>query len=311
MRADAKRNRSRILAEAAAVFAEKGASASTEEVAARAGVAIGTVFRHFPTKRDLLQAIVKDLLESLTEEAATLAADGDPATSLFDFFRHMVAQAAAKKTVADLLAADTGVQLEVSGPVLTLSTAVRTLLSRAQHSGAVDPAVRLDEVMALLTATCQGALACRLVPRPPGTYPHHRLRRPTRPGLASALLSRSRRGDVVDRDLLGPGPPHAFGPPFPQRGQCGVERDAVLGQGVLDLRWHLAVHLTMHEPVFFHLAQMLNQHLLADAWQTAPELGEPADAVMVQFPEDQRLPLAGDHVHRRVDAADVGPSSSC
>lgn len=158
MRADAKRNRSRILAEAAAVFAEKGASASTEEVAARAGVAIGTVFRHFPTKRDLLQAIVKDLLESLTEEAATLAADGDPATSLFDFFRHMVAQAAAKKTVADLLAADTGVQLEVSGPVLTLSTAVRTLLSRAQHSGAVDPAVRLDEVMALLTATCQGAL---------------------------------------------------------------------------------------------------------------------------------------------------------
>ncbi|MFB9830697.1 helix-turn-helix domain-containing protein [Actinoallomurus acaciae] len=50
LRADARRNRARILAVAEAVFAEKGPSASTEEVAERAGVAIGTVFRHFPTK---------------------------------------------------------------------------------------------------------------------------------------------------------------------------------------------------------------------------------------------------------------------
>ncbi|MEO3814294.1 TetR/AcrR family transcriptional regulator [Sphaerisporangium sp. B11E5] len=158
LRADARRNRARILAVAAAVFAEKGASASTEEVAARAGVAIGTVFRHFPTKKDLLQAIVKDLLERLTEEAGALAADGDPATSLFVFFRRMVEQAAAKKTVADLLAAGTGAELEVTGPVLTLGSAVGTLLARAQECGAVRPEIRLDEVLALLTATCQGAL---------------------------------------------------------------------------------------------------------------------------------------------------------
>ncbi|MFC6084468.1 TetR/AcrR family transcriptional regulator [Sphaerisporangium aureirubrum] len=158
LRADARRNRARILAAAEAVFAEKGARASTEEVAARAGVAIGTVFRHFPTKKDLLQAIVKDLLERLTGEIGALAADGDPATSLFVFFGGMVRQAAAKKTVADLLAADTGVELEVTGPVLTLRSAVETLLLRAQECGAVRPEIRLDEVLALLTATCQGAL---------------------------------------------------------------------------------------------------------------------------------------------------------
>ncbi|MEV0721086.1 helix-turn-helix domain-containing protein [Asanoa sp. NPDC050611] len=60
MRADAARNRARILAAAEAVFAERGAAASTEDVASRAGVAIGTVFRHFPTKDDLLRAVLKD-----------------------------------------------------------------------------------------------------------------------------------------------------------------------------------------------------------------------------------------------------------
>jgi len=61
MRADAQRNRTRILAAAEEVFADGGPGASTEEVARRAGVAIGTVFRHFPTKADLLSALMKRL----------------------------------------------------------------------------------------------------------------------------------------------------------------------------------------------------------------------------------------------------------
>jgi len=61
-RADAVRNRAKILEVAARVFAEQGAAASTEQVAAEAGVAIGTIFRHFPTKADLLAAIMKDTL---------------------------------------------------------------------------------------------------------------------------------------------------------------------------------------------------------------------------------------------------------
>lgn len=157
MRADARRNRVRILAAAGEVFAEQGASASTEEVARRAGVAIGTVFRHFPTKDDLLRAILKDLLERLSEQVAMLGTDGDPARALFEFFTGMVAQAAAKKTVIDLLA-ETGTDVRVAEAAEVLRDGIGTLLIRAQRVGAIRADVQIAEVMALLISTCQGAL---------------------------------------------------------------------------------------------------------------------------------------------------------
>jgi AcrR family transcriptional regulator len=157
LRADARRNRARILDAAEEVFSEKGASASTEEVASRAGVAIGTVFRHFPTKDDLLAAIVKELMLRLTDEVTSLITDGDPATALFTFFSRMVEQAAAKKTVVDLLS-QTGVDIRVAKPIHALRQAVDELLVHAQQAGAVRADVHLSEVMALLTSTCQGAL---------------------------------------------------------------------------------------------------------------------------------------------------------
>ena len=157
LRADARRNRVRILEAAEQVFSEQGASASTEEVARRAGVAIGTVFRHFPAKDDLLRAIMKALLQRLTDEVGSLAADGDPSTALFTFFTRMVEQAAAKKTVVDLLA-QAGVDVQAAEPVQALTQGVAGLLARAQQAGAVRGDVRIAEVMALLTSTCQGAL---------------------------------------------------------------------------------------------------------------------------------------------------------
>jgi AcrR family transcriptional regulator len=157
LRADARRNRARILAAASEVFAEQGASASTEEVARRAGVAIGTVFRHFPTKDDLLRAILKDLLRRLAEEVTALAAEGDPATVLFEFFTSMVGQAASKKTVIDLLA-EAGTDVRVAESAGFLRDGIGGLLVRAQEAGAVRLDVGVDEVMALLTSTCQGAL---------------------------------------------------------------------------------------------------------------------------------------------------------
>ncbi|MDN3354499.1 TetR/AcrR family transcriptional regulator [Actinomadura sp. DC4] len=157
LRADARRNRVRILTAAEAVFAEKGPSASTEEVAERAGVAIGTVFRHFPTKQALLQAIMKELLSRLTEEADALTAEGPAGDALFTFFSGLVAQAAHKKTVVELLA-ETGIDLQLADAVHRLREKVAELLERSQDAGTVRPDVRLDEVMALLTSTCQGAL---------------------------------------------------------------------------------------------------------------------------------------------------------
>jgi len=157
LRADARRNRARILAAAGEVFAERGASAATEEVARRAGVAIGTVFRHFPTKDDLLRALMKDLLERLTEQVGRLAADGDPATALFDFFASLVEQAAARKSVVELLAT-AGTDVQVTAAVQSLRDGIARLLTRAQQAGAVRADVQAGEVMALLTSTGQGAL---------------------------------------------------------------------------------------------------------------------------------------------------------
>jgi AcrR family transcriptional regulator len=157
LRADARRNRAAILAAAEAVFAQRGTSASTEEVAAQAGVAVGTVFRHFPTKDALLRAMMKDLLARLAAEAQALISDGDPATALFTFFAHVVEQAAARKTVADLLASE-GTVLQAGGALAALRQEVDTLLRAAQQAGTVRREVGTAEVMALLAATSDAAL---------------------------------------------------------------------------------------------------------------------------------------------------------
>jgi AcrR family transcriptional regulator len=150
VRADAERNRARILAAAEEVFAEQGASASTDEVASRAGVAIGTVFRHFPTKDDLLRAIMKNLLARLVDEVDTLA-DADDGTGFYRFFADLVAEAAAKRAVVELLGFSVG---SLDG----FTDAVARLLASAQAAGTVRADVDVAATMALLTSTVQGAL---------------------------------------------------------------------------------------------------------------------------------------------------------
>ena len=103
------------------------------------------MFRHFPTKQALLQAIMKELLGRLAGQAAELAANGDPATGLFAFFTDLVGQAAEKRTVVELLA-EGGIDVSIAGSVQALRDGVGQLLSRAQEAGAVRDDVRLDTV---------------------------------------------------------------------------------------------------------------------------------------------------------------------
>ncbi len=157
LRSDARGNRARILAAAREVFADKGPTASTEEIATRAGLAVGTIFRHFPTKHALLQAIMKDLRLELAQDAETLAEDEDPADALFAFFTRLVGQAASTKTVVELLA-ETGLDVDMTASLQVLRDAIGQLLVSAQQAGGIRANVQIDEVMALLAATCQGAL---------------------------------------------------------------------------------------------------------------------------------------------------------
>ncbi|GAA4395781.1 TetR/AcrR family transcriptional regulator [Actinomadura verrucosospora] len=158
LRADALRNRAKVLAAAEEVFAVQGTSASTEEVARKAGVGIGTVFRHFPTKESLLEAVLVALLERLAAEARDLRAAADPGAAFFGFFTRVVSQAAAKQAVTEALA-EAGVDAREAtgraGP--DLKAALGVLLGRAQETGAVRADVGPGEVMALLAGMSYAA----------------------------------------------------------------------------------------------------------------------------------------------------------
>jgi AcrR family transcriptional regulator len=148
LRADARRNRARLLEVADQVFVEQGVGASTEEVARAAGVGIGTVFRHFPTKQALLAAVLAARLERLAAEAEALAAEPDPGAALDRLIRLVVGNAPAKNAYADALGGDIpGLTGEVGG---RLRAALAALLERAQAAGAVRAELRPADLKALL-----------------------------------------------------------------------------------------------------------------------------------------------------------------
>ncbi|GII63665.1 TetR family transcriptional regulator [Sphaerisporangium krabiense] len=158
LRADARRNRARVLRAADAVFAAKGAGASTEEVAREAGVGIGTVFRHFPTKEALLTAVLVDRLRRLADEAEALADAEDPGGAFFGFFARVVEQGRTKTTFIDLLRqAGADVRAETAAYGARVTAAVAGLLVRAQRAGAVREDAGVAEVLALMAGSARAA----------------------------------------------------------------------------------------------------------------------------------------------------------
>lgn len=151
MRADARRNRARLLEVAEAVFEDKGTSVSTEEIAKAAGVGIGTVFRHFPTKESLLEAVYIGLLRQLADEAAALATAEDPGAALFGFFTRVVDRSAAKNALHEALAhAGVDVLSAAAEVRRDMTDAIGVLLARAQEAGEVRADIGMPELMAIL-----------------------------------------------------------------------------------------------------------------------------------------------------------------
>jgi len=161
-RADARTNRGRILDAAEEVFGRGGESASTEEVARLAGVGIATVFRHFPTKAALLQAVLVLRFDRLHEQAETLLDAADPGRAFFGFFGRLVADAATKIAIAEALLEAGGDGGEAARASDGLRQAVGVLLRRAQQAGAVRDDVELPEVYALLVGASRAAAHARL-----------------------------------------------------------------------------------------------------------------------------------------------------
>lgn len=145
-RADAARNRSLLLTAAVEEFALHGVDAPVSAIAARAGLGKGTVFRHFPTKDDLIAAIVLDRVERLTALASELLGAADAGTAVLEFLRH----AARQRQQLDLsfLSADLGV--EVGEAQLRMSLAITALVDRARAEGALRPDITGTDVMLLM-----------------------------------------------------------------------------------------------------------------------------------------------------------------
>jgi AcrR family transcriptional regulator len=161
-RVDARSNRARILAAADEVFGKGGESASTEDVAQLAGVGIATVFRHFPTKAELLQAVLVARFDRLRADAETLLGSAEPGPAFFAFFRHLVADASTKIAIAEALSSSGGDESEAVHASKQLRQTFGALLRRAQQAGAVRPDAGLPEVYTLLVGTSRAAAAAHL-----------------------------------------------------------------------------------------------------------------------------------------------------
>ena len=164
LRADARRNRLRILDAAEDVFGRGGEEASTEEVARLAGVGIATVFRHFPTKAALLEEVLVRRFTRLRDYAASLADADDPGRAFAELFRHVVADAPGKIAIGEAIAAAGGRDERASEVADAYRERVATVLRRAQAAGAIRADVGAEEVHALLVATARAVALMPLEP---------------------------------------------------------------------------------------------------------------------------------------------------
>ena len=149
-RADARRNYDKVLAAAREAFAEGGESTALEEIARRADVGIGTLYRHFPNRQALLEALYVGEVEEMCRSAAEL--DGsDPWEALEGWFEQFIAYVGTKRA----LAAELSNYLDQDAPLFqgcrtSLFAAGEPLLKRAQEAGVVRPDVSIAEVIQMV-----------------------------------------------------------------------------------------------------------------------------------------------------------------
>ena len=152
LRADAARNRARVLEVAYETFAREGLSVPIDEIARRAGVGAGTVYRHFPTKEDLFRAVVEDRIRGIIGEGRSLLTAGDPATALFEFLRSMVLTWGATDRGLSEALAGVGIDVEKAMPEAEREfyAMLGDLLRAAQAAGVVRRDVSAPDVKAVM-----------------------------------------------------------------------------------------------------------------------------------------------------------------
>jgi AcrR family transcriptional regulator len=147
-RADARRNREKVMAAARAAFAEHGSDAQMDDVARRAAVGVGTVYRHFPTKEALFAALLEDTFARIAERSRAALDNDDPWTAFAALMWDAGESLAGDRALAEAMRADLALQ-PCSGQV-EIAAIASELMERAKAQGAMRPDAMLDDITMLL-----------------------------------------------------------------------------------------------------------------------------------------------------------------
>ena len=151
LRADARQNHARLISAATAAFAEKGADAPLEDIARRAGVGIGTLYRHFPGRLDLQAAVFRTQVRTVCEQGDALLATDAPQQAFAAWTRALTGYLVTKRGLSRALIDAVGVESELMTSCwMTMRETTERLLENAQRTGVIRSDVTAMDVMRLL-----------------------------------------------------------------------------------------------------------------------------------------------------------------
>lgn len=151
LRADAQRNYNLLIKAAGTIFSVQGSSATLDTIAKQAGVGIGTLYRHFPTRKSLLEALYADKLTSLTDKASDLLASTPPDQALAAWLKTTLDYTAKYGGFRDLMS------LIMDDEDSSVIAAGSRLLSEAQKSGSLRADVTIDDLLQLVSGITSNA----------------------------------------------------------------------------------------------------------------------------------------------------------
>jgi AcrR family transcriptional regulator len=157
-RADARRNRERVVAAARAVFGEHGREAQMDDVARRAGVGVGTVYRHFPTKQALLAALIVDAFDRIAAEAARALDEPDAWEALTRVLWFAAENLAADRAFSEAMASDVEIPAGATAGQASLQASLAELMRRAQAAGDLRPDAVLDDIPMVMCGVGMGRI---------------------------------------------------------------------------------------------------------------------------------------------------------
>ncbi len=163
-RSDAQRNRGRLLAAAAAVFAEHGLDAGVGEIAACAGVGRGTFFRHFPTKQDLIAAIVHQRIREQIADGRALLEAGSAAEAPFEFIEQFVRSQQSNRALTEAIDDEFLANPLIRSVHAELVEFLDELLDRGKAAGSVREEIGALDVVMLIKGVCAAATALEPTP---------------------------------------------------------------------------------------------------------------------------------------------------